>query len=316
MSLPPDTISSPPPSAPLKTETTPQPSVLRIKLHKRGWVPVSRALLDDPRLQFDTRAVASWLLAKPDGWQIRLVTLPYQLQQRTGPGERMGRDRVRRILRELEQAGYLIRARSKTRDGRWMWRVELSDEPSCPTGGRATMDGSADGGSPVDGSAVDGSGVHLLNTLNYSRLDQSIPTTTSEGSAAGKAQESSSATVVRYPSFLEGEILSSAREVMETCPLEKRQSVLDEIGAMHALGKVLRPLGLLKSLATKAASGQFSPNYSRSNAPQSAAKTRREVVVLDSPIGIQTATRSPSPVSETGRETIARLRKNFKIDSS
>lgn len=311
MTLPPDTIVFPPHSAPLKSETTPQPSVLRIKLHKRGWAPISRSLIDDSRLQFDTRAVASWLLAKPDGWQIRLVSLPYQLQQRTGPGERMGRDRVRRILRELEQAGYLIRARSKTYDGRWMWRVELSDEPSSPTSGHATIDGSAVGGSPVDGS-----GVHLLNTLNYSRLDQSVPTTTSEGSAAGEANGSSSVADVRYPIFLDGEMLTSARKVMEICPPDQRQAVLDEIGAMHALGKVLRPLGLLKALATKAASGLFVPNYSRSNAPQSAAKTRRDFVVPDSPIGRKSATRSPSPVSKIGLETFARLRRDLKIDSN
>jgi hypothetical protein len=111
-------------------------------------------------------------------------------------------------------------------------------------------------------------------------------------------------------------MLTSARKVMEICSPDQRQAVLDEIGAMHALGKVVRPLGLLKSLATKAASGQFVPNYSRSNAPQSAAKTRRDFVVSDSPIASQAATRSPSPVSDTGREAIARLRKNFKIDSS
>jgi hypothetical protein len=43
------------------------------------------------------------------------------------PGERMGRDRVRRVLRELENAGYLTRARAKKLDGRWAWRVELSE---------------------------------------------------------------------------------------------------------------------------------------------------------------------------------------------
>jgi hypothetical protein len=69
------------------------------------WVPISRALIDDVRLQFDTRAIASWLIAKPDGWEIRLVAPPYLLQQRAGPGEHVGRDRVRRMLRELENAG-------------------------------------------------------------------------------------------------------------------------------------------------------------------------------------------------------------------
>jgi hypothetical protein len=66
----------------------------------------------------------------------------------------MGRDRVRRMLRELENAGYLTRARSKKPDGRWAWRVDLSDTAV-----------------PFDrSSAIDGPGVDLLNTLNNSRL--------------------------------------------------------------------------------------------------------------------------------------------------
>lgn len=103
----PDAIVATPPPERLKCENAPEPSVLRIKQRKRGWVPISRALIDDSQLQFDTRAIANWLIAKPDGWQIRLGALPYLLRQRAGPGQRMGRDRVRRILRELENAGYL-----------------------------------------------------------------------------------------------------------------------------------------------------------------------------------------------------------------
>jgi len=73
---------------------------------------------------------------------------------------------------------------------------------------------------------------------------------------------------------------------------------------------------LLKSLATKAASGQFFPNHSLSTGPISVTKQRRDAVVMDSQNESRPATRSPSPVSETRRETIARLRKNFKVDSS
>jgi hypothetical protein len=75
----PDTISVSQPSESRKLENTPELSVLRIKHPKRGWVPIPRALIDDTRLQFDTRAMASWLIAKPSGWKIRLVALPYSL---------------------------------------------------------------------------------------------------------------------------------------------------------------------------------------------------------------------------------------------
>jgi hypothetical protein len=197
-------------------------------------------LIDDVRLQFDTRAMANWLIAKPDGWQIRLVALPYLLQQRAGPGERMGRDRVRRMLRELENAGYLTRARFKKRDGRWAWRVELSDTP-VPLHRTPTM----------DGSAVDGQGVNLLNTLNNSRLDKLIrTTTTTEPKAEKNVVVGVPVVQAKYPDILQGGHLTAAHRLIETCPPEQRQAVLDEIGAMHARGKVRSPLGLLKSLAT------------------------------------------------------------------
>jgi hypothetical protein len=228
-----DTISVDGQSERLKWENTPEPAVLRIKQRKRGWVPISRALIDDSRLQFDTRAIASWLIAKPDGWQIRLGALPYLLQQRAGPGERMGRDRVRRMLRELENAGYLTRARSKKPDGRWAWRIELKDT-AVPFHRSSTIDGSA-----VDGSAVYGQGVDLLHTLNNSRLDKLIPTTTTEP----KATENAVVPLmeVHYPDILMGGYLACTRQLIEACPLDQRQPVLDEIGAMHARARCAAP---------------------------------------------------------------------------
>jgi hypothetical protein len=110
-----DSIFATTPSEHLEFENTPEPSVLRIKQRKRGWVPISRALINDPRLQFDTRAIANWLIANRMVGRFRLGASPYLLQQRAAPRERMGRDRVRQMVRELENAGYVTRARSKKR---------------------------------------------------------------------------------------------------------------------------------------------------------------------------------------------------------
>jgi hypothetical protein len=271
-------------------------------------------LIDDARLQFDTRAVANWLIAKPDGWQIRLVALPYLLQQRAGPGERMGRDRVRRMLRELENAGYLTRARSKKADGRWAWRVELSDAP-MPSHRSPTMDGSAVDGSATDGSAVDGSGVDLLNTLNHSILDKLIPTTT-QAAAPEKAVVVVPVMEVRYPQILQGEYLESARKLIEACPPEQRQAVSDEIGAMHARGKVHSPLGLLRSLVERAKRGEFSPNYSLSVDRKSSSKSRSPVHSGQPSTDIRTASKGPVPVSEIAPRLLADWREKWKPDGA
>jgi hypothetical protein len=308
-----DKITATPLSECLKFENTPEPAVLRIKQRKRGWVPISRALIDDSRLQFDTRAVANWLMAKPDGWQIRVGALPYLLQQRAGPGERMGRDRVRRILRELERAGYLSRARSKKPDGRWVWRIEFSETPAPLHGEIATMTGSAVDGPAAGGPPVDGQGVDLLNTLNNSRLDYSTPTTTAAGDEKSDAVVVAPVMEIRYPPVLQGEFLASARKLIDECPPEQRQPVLDEIGAMHARGRVRSPLGLLKSLVDKAGNGQFLPSRSMPVHPESLTKNSSSTF-KHSLTGSNSAPKPPAIASEIGRETLSRLRERLKPD--
>jgi hypothetical protein len=278
-------------------------------------VPISRALINDSRLQFDTRAIANWLIAKPDGWQIRIGALPYLLQQRAGPGERMGRDRVRRMLRELESAGYLTRARSKKPDGRWAWRIELKDT-GVPFHRSSTIDGSAVDGSAVDGSPVDGQGVDLLNTLNHSRLDKLIPTTTTEPKATENAAVMVPLIEIQYPEILKGGYFTCARKLIDACPAGQRQPVLDEIGAMHARGKVRSPLGLLKSLIEKAKRGEFSPNYSLSTDPSSPSTLRYPVHAKQASTDTPAASKAPVPVSEIAPRLLADWREKWKPDDS
>ena len=275
-------------------------------------MPISRALIDDSRLQFDTRAIANWLLAKPDGWQIRLGVLPYLLQQRAGPGERMGRDRVRRMLRELENAGYLTRTRSQKPDGRWVWRIEFSDTPAP-----STIDGSAVDGSAVDGSTVAGSGVDISNTLNQSRVDKLIGTTTTPDVQAAQ----SGAVVVpvlqiQWPAILNGRYVEAASRLIGACPPEQRQAVLDEIAAMHARARVRSPLGLLKSLVDKAKRGEFSPNHSLSVDPKSSSKFRGLAPVGRQLTDAATAAKPPALASEIARGIVTGLRENGKADRS
>lgn len=201
------------------------------------------------------------------------------------------------MLRELENAGYLTRARSKKGDGRWAWRVELSDAP-VPLHRNPT----------IAGSAVD-----LLDTLNHSILDKSIPTTTTQAAAAEQ-------TVVvpvmeiRYPQILQGAYLKSARTLIEACPPEQRQAVLDEIGAMHAQGKVHSPLGLLRSLVERAKRGDFSPNYSLSVDRISSSKFRSPVHSGQPSIDTRTASKGPVPVSEIAPRLLADWREKWKPD--
>ena len=161
----------------------------------------------------------------------------------------------------------------------------------------------------------DGQGVDLLNTLNNSRLDKLIPTTTTEPKATENAVVVP-LMEVQYPDILKGGYLTCTRQLIEACPPEQLQSVLDEIGAMHARGKVRSPFGLLQSLIEKARRGEFSPNYSLSTDPSSSSTIRSPVHAMQSSTDTPTASKAPVPVSEIAPRLLANWREKWKPDDS
>jgi hypothetical protein len=295
----------------VKSETTPEHAVLRIKKRTRGWEPVPRALITDSRLQFDTRGFAAWLLARPPGWDIRVGVLPYLLKKERGPGEHIGRDKVRRFFRELECAGYVTRRRMRKADGRWLWRIEFTDTPPTKPGHPRTIDGSAVDGTTSGGTAVDGQGVDLLHTPNHPKLDKYKRTTTARPQNDTEGGADRLGDNLRYPDCLSREPVDSLRRLLAGCPFDMRQAVLDEVGAMHEIGKVRSPIGLLSALAGKAAVGQFSPNYSlkddrlRTMASRRHGDRREEISRSESG--------EPVAVSELGRRVLPGLRERLNL---
>lgn len=82
------------------------------------WGAVPESLLEDKRLSVDSRAVAAWLATKPACWEVMVAPLCLRLG--------IGRDKWRRIARELEAAGYLRRSRRQNTDGTWGWKLDFS----------------------------------------------------------------------------------------------------------------------------------------------------------------------------------------------
>jgi hypothetical protein len=83
---------------------------------------VPRELLEDPRLALDSRAVAAWLAAQAQGFQISIFVMLKKLG--------LGKDRWQRIAHELEGAGYLQRSKSPSgAGGRWVWRITFNPTP-------------------------------------------------------------------------------------------------------------------------------------------------------------------------------------------
>jgi hypothetical protein len=124
-------------------------SVIR-RAQGQEFTVLPNATIRDPRLSLDALGLLVKLISRPPNWEVR----PYQLQQECS----IGRDKLRRLLAELENAGFLVRIKSRRSDGTWDWVSEVYQEAQATTNGNpghgATMDVFS-----VDGSAVNGSPV-------------------------------------------------------------------------------------------------------------------------------------------------------------
>ncbi|RZF23671.1 hypothetical protein EVC45_43060 [Paraburkholderia sp. UYCP14C] len=82
-------------------------------------------VLEDWRLSLDSRAVASWLAGKENGWEVRIGPLRHILGIN-------GNTRWSRIARELIAIGYLNRSRYQNARGHWRWAYVFSLVPPAP----------------------------------------------------------------------------------------------------------------------------------------------------------------------------------------
>lgn len=130
----------------------------------RNYTVINNTVLRDKRLTWEAKGLAAYLLSQPDDWSINANHLWHEANNGLGS--------VKRILRELEQFGYLQRRRWRTEDGHFEWQHVLyevpqpSDEnrPMERTIERKPSDGKPFDGNPSDGFPSDGKPSHLLST--------------------------------------------------------------------------------------------------------------------------------------------------------
>lgn len=275
-------------------------TIIRVDKAAGRWEAVPLSLLEDARLSFDTRAFAAWLLSRPPDWEVRAGALPYLLKE-PSPRGHVGRDKARRFLRELEQAGYLTRTRTHGPDGCWIWS-------SVFTAVSATIDGL-----PVDGSSGDGKGVDI----NQTSITTNGLTSDSINLQAGARNAIETPAVVgpdkkiRFPEILSGEHLASVRKLISTCPPQQRQAVLDEVAAVHRRGALRKsPIGLLHRLVERARAGTFVPSYEISYREKQRREAHERELLLER--RARGPAIGPVPVGRIAEEAIARLRASVK----
>lgn len=161
---------------------------------------VNKAPFENSDLSWEARGVLAYLLTKPDDWQVRTSDLLKQ-------APKCGGDKLARILKELEMAGYLVRERRNIAGGRFEWVTTIYENPldaqqvAEKTGkrrGRNTapplpenpvMDApqqeakSTITGFTINGSTIYGKPAHIVNT----ELNNKISTRERVGSARERA---------------------------------------------------------------------------------------------------------------------------------
>jgi hypothetical protein len=200
-------------------------SIVRVNHLAGRWEAIPRALIEDANLTFLARWFAIWLASRPPGWEIRAGALPRLLKDHSRPFGHLGRDSTRRCLKELENAGYLVRKRHHDAGGHWVWR-------SCFNATK--VDASTMPWNSVVGSSGHGNSGDISDTDSSSTLIKSIPTTTTE-TAGAKSTDLKPVVVVvpmmalEFPKILKGSFAASAQILIDRCPAPLRQPVLDAI---------------------------------------------------------------------------------------
>jgi hypothetical protein len=132
----------------------------------------------------------------------------------------------------------------------------------------------------------------------------------------GRDTPSTTSTVVvhklEYPEILKNGQLESARQVLERCPLECRQLVLDELAGIALHRGVRSPLGLLRQLVQAVVDGRFEPNRGIEITQQrrrraAAAKAARQRAGIGSAAD-RAAPVGPQPISEVAERALQQLR--------
>jgi hypothetical protein len=232
-------------------------TIIRVDRSRGRWESIPVALIEDRRLSRGAVGAAVWLLARRDGFQVRMAALPRLL---SGEAELVGREKLRRWMRELEAGGYVRRTRDRHDDGRWSWAFVFMAEPidGFP------VDGSAVDGQAVVGSTADGQGVDRRQTPISTRPELHQTTTTTEP-----------VVVVGLDDAALAGYRDSVVELLSSCPSERHQSVVDEVLGLSAK-RLIRtdPATVVRALVRAVSNGTFRP---RAGVAVTAAREREQL---------------------------------------
>ncbi|MFZ6798156.1 hypothetical protein [Undibacterium sp. Di24W] len=130
--------------------------------NKVFWKSIPLSLIRDERLTYASRAVAIHLLSMSATWNFSATKLHEVLRVKSKDSEHLGRDSTKKIIKELEQHGYLVRRKKRLGNGVWKWFTSFHPLCGIPyldekfskkiVNDEATIDGKSSNGEGVDKS--------------------------------------------------------------------------------------------------------------------------------------------------------------------
>ena len=180
-------------------------SIIRAPRQPNGFTVIRDDVLRDERLSYRARGILAVILSRPDNWRTDAISLCR--------GATEGREAVRSALRELEEAGYIVRQRLQDERGRWR-SVALVHEVPQPTQETLPMASNQDGfptpGNPASGKPEVG-GLGAISSTEKENLEGTTPTA-ANGDGSPSIQDWSTA-ATRLVMEHRGEHLLDARSV-------------------------------------------------------------------------------------------------------
>jgi DNA-binding MarR family transcriptional regulator len=117
-------------------------SIIRVERMSQPYTMIANATLQDTSVSLEARGLLTYLLSKPDTWAVVVTWLQDEMK--------VGREKLNRIIKELENAGY-IETRVVRTEGKFAEYERIVHE--SPTADGFTVVGKADSGSADSGKS-------------------------------------------------------------------------------------------------------------------------------------------------------------------
>lgn len=123
-------------------------SMAKIERENVPFTQVANAVLNDNSISFEVKGIFAYLFSKPENWNFSAERIAFDSKESKGV--------IQRILRELEEAGYLTRI--KHSDGRMTYSLKFAIEPKLGNTIQAPL--------PKAGNSLPGKTVSINNKEN------------------------------------------------------------------------------------------------------------------------------------------------------